>query len=205
MTSWFRFAPCGVRSALHGLLTTGRACASRSVFGVALLSVVFALGLAVPRAQAQIYVDADANGASDGSSWTDAYTNLQDALSIATGTDQIWIAAGTYTPTVPLDAGDARTATFYISGDQDGLTIYGGFAGTETALSERDLVANKTLLSGDLNGDDTSGGDNSENAYHVLVFDGGDFIGPDVGAECDPGDGAERRDRHGRQRRRCKP
>ena len=182
MTSWFRCAPCGVRSALHDLLTTSRAFALHLVFGAALLAVVFAMGLAAPRAQAQIHVDADANGASDGSSWTDAYTDLQDALSAATGTDQIWIAAGTYTPTVPLDGSDARTATFYISGDQDGLTIYGGFAGTETALSERDLVANETLLSGDLNGDDTSGGDNSENAYHVLVFDGGNGIGTDVEA-----------------------
>ena len=47
-------------------------------------------------------------------------------------------------------------------------------------------MANETLLSGDLNGDDTSGGNNNENAYHVLVFDGGDAIGPDVGANVTP-------------------
>ena len=75
-----------------------------------------------------LFVDADAMGAGDGTSWTDAYTDLQDALSAATGNDQIWIAAGTYTPRAPLDASDARTATFAVTGDQDGLEIYGGFA-----------------------------------------------------------------------------
>ena len=135
-----------------------------------------------------LFVDADAMGAGDGTSWTDAYTDLQDALSAATGNDQIWIAAGTYAPRAPLDASDARTATFAVTGDQDGLEIYGGFAGTETARSERDPVANETLLSGDLNGDDGPDTDGDgipdsgrgDNSYHVLVFNGGNRIGADV-------------------------
>ena len=85
MTSWSRFAPCRVRSALHGLLTTSRVFASHLVFGVALLSVVFALGLAAPRAQAQIYVDADASAGGDGSSWASAYSDLQTAINNASG------------------------------------------------------------------------------------------------------------------------
>ncbi|MBN1138299.1 MAG: tandem-95 repeat protein [Anaerolineae bacterium] len=45
-----------------------------------------------------IYVDAGASGAHDGSSWTDAYANLQDALAVAVAGSEIWVAQGIYTP-----------------------------------------------------------------------------------------------------------
>jgi hypothetical protein len=129
----------------------------------------------------------DASGGSDlntGRSWNEAFATLQKALSVATDNDQIWIAEGTYTPTFELDTdndpntSDPRTATFYVSGDQDGLKIYGGFAGSETSPDQRQ-PGSETVLSGDIDGDGTLSG----NSYHVLVFDGGDRIGPDVAAD----------------------
>ena len=135
------------------------------------------------------YVDAEATGDnSSGTSWTDAFPDLQDALTVATGGDEIWIAAGTYTPSAPLDASDARTATFEITGMQNGLGIYGGFAGGETARESRAPSANETILSGDLNGDDGPDTDGDgipdsgrgDNSYHVLVFNGGNRIGMDT-------------------------
>ena len=45
------------------------------------------------------------------------------------------------------------------------MAIYGGFAGTETLRSERDVSWNRTVLSGDLDMD----GDTSDNAYHVVT------------------------------------
>ncbi|PEN06083.1 hypothetical protein CRI93_11440, partial [Longimonas halophila] len=153
-------------------------------------AVLCALLIGPPGAQAQsgniIYVDADAPGNDDGSSWTDAYTNLQDALANATGSDEIWMAAGTYIPSSPVDAAP-RIATFEITGDQDGLQIYGGFEGTETRRSDRDPSVNETILSGDLDGDDgpDSDGDGlpdsgrGDNSYHVLVFNGGEGFGDD--------------------------
>jgi predicted outer membrane repeat protein len=141
--------------------------------------------LAGPRiATAQIYVDAAATGTEDGSSWTDAYTDLQDALAVATGSDEIWIAEGTYTP------GTNRSDSFTITGNQDGLKIYGGFAGGETSRSERDPTANPVVLSGDLGNNDGSDFDDDgvpdsgreENAHHVIFFNGGEGIGPSVGA-----------------------
>ncbi|MHC4657220.1 MAG: hypothetical protein ACYS91_19715, partial [Planctomycetota bacterium] len=78
-----------------------------------------------------LYVDANAVGAEDGSSWTDAYKYLQDALGDSVPDDQIWAAAGTYYPDAntsdPNSTGD-RTATF---GLINGVAIYGGFAGNE--------------------------------------------------------------------------
>ncbi|HJR80936.1 MAG TPA: choice-of-anchor Q domain-containing protein [Anaerolineales bacterium] len=114
-----------------------------------------------------LYVDAGASGANNGTSWTDAYTDLQSALSAATSGDEIWVAAGTYKPTTGAD----RTISFAL---KNGVAIYGGFAGTETLLSERDWEINLTILSGDLNGDDVGFTNNSENSYHVLTGGGTD-------------------------------
>lgn len=89
------------------------------------------------------FVDQAAIGADDGSSWTDAYVDLQDALVVAVNGDQIWIAQGVYTPT----SSRQRTIHFQIP---SGVQIYGGFAGTESAVAERDLAAHRTVLSGDI-------------------------------------------------------
>ena len=126
-----------------------------------------------------LHVDADATGANDGSSWANAFASLQDALAVATGNDEIWIAAGTYYPDdgANVTAGD-RAASFTVTGNQDGLKIYGGFAGTETMRSQRDVAANPVILSGDIGARINI----FDNSYHVFTFDGGNAIGEDVAA-----------------------
>ena len=86
------------------------------------------------------------SGTGDCSSWANA-CDLQYALTTATSGDEIWVAAGTYLPTTGSD----RTATFQLKND---AAVYGGFAGTESARSERDFTVNVTTLSGDLSGND---------------------------------------------------
>lgn len=118
----------------------------------------------------QVYVDADATGANDGSSWADAFTDLQDALGAAVGTScgaiEIWVAEGTYTP----DRGSAnRGATFQL---RDHVGVFGGFVGGETLLSQRDPAAHPTILSGDLIGDDDNGANIADNSYHVVTGTG---------------------------------
>ena len=71
-----------------------------------------------------IYVDADATGANDGSSWDNAYTALQPALDGASSGDEIWVAAGIYTPTLEMSPGITRTASFQL---KNGVALYGGF------------------------------------------------------------------------------
>jgi predicted outer membrane repeat protein len=127
---------------------------------------------------AQIYVDIDANaGTNSGTSWTNAYTDLQNALDAASVNDQIWVAAGTYLPTKDHTGNSSvnnRNKNFHLATD---MKIYGGFAGTETQLSQRDAATNITILSGDFNNDDgiTGSGNtlsitnNTENAYHVMI------------------------------------
>ena len=124
--------------------------------------------------QSTIYVDHDATGANNGASWSDAYIDLQDALDAATGGDEIWVAEGVYTPT----AGITRTATFTLV---NGVALYGGFAGTETARDQRDWEAHVTVLSGDLDGNDTTDVNGvvtsttnitGSNAYHVVTGGG---------------------------------
>lgn len=127
--------------------------------------------LVVNRAAARIFVNAGATGRNAGTSWADAYTELSRALNVAVPGQEVWVAAGTYTPTPHPDSADSRTATFPL---KSGVAVYGGFAGTETALGMRDWQRNRTILSGDLSGNDNanvhpSEPTRSENAYHVVV------------------------------------
>ena len=58
-----------------------------------------------------IYVDDDAGGANDGSSWTDAYTYLQDALGDATSAEkpvEVLVAQGLFNQACPDQKGALR-------------------------------------------------------------------------------------------------
>lgn len=116
-----------------------------------LLHVIFLLTIGIVNAQNVIYVNQNATGNNDGTSWADAYVLLESAVTSATPNTDIWIASGTYKPNLP---GGSRFSTFLIS--QPNIGLYGGFAGTETQLSQRIYGQNETILSGDLNGNDNA-------------------------------------------------
>jgi len=111
---------------------------------------------------ATIYVDLNATGSNNGTSWADAYTDLQVALSVSFINDEIWVATGTYKPTASTD----RAISFVM---KNGVNLYGGFDGTETSITQRNITANPTTLSGDIGqlGDNT---DNTRKIVRVLNF-----------------------------------
>ncbi|OAQ39187.1 hypothetical protein A5893_11005 [Pedobacter psychrophilus] len=112
------------------------------------------------------YVKSTGSDVAIGTTWATAYKTVQKALDVAIASDEIWVASGTYVPTKNI-AGTAVTNaadnTFYITKN---IKLYGGFAGTETNISQRIAGSNITTLSGDMNADD----DYSNNAYHVMVI-----------------------------------
>lgn len=127
---------------------------------------VLCIDLAV-HSQATYYVDAArSDNAGAGTSWATAKRDLQVAINMATVGDQVWVKAGTYLPTHDPFASTApannRDKTFSL---KNGVKIYGGFAGTETQLGQRNWQTNITTLSGDLGVLNTL----TDNAYHVVI------------------------------------
>lgn len=92
------------------------------------------------------FVNVNASGNNSGTSWTDAFTSLQSALTASAANDEIWIAAGTYKPD------PSNTAISFQM--KSNVNIYGGFASGATALGDRNPVTNEVILSGDLSDDD---------------------------------------------------
>ena len=151
-------------------------------WGIKVAILFLSLGAASACLGRIIYVDADAAGANDGSTWADAYNYLQHALSFALAGDEIRVAKGIYRP----DQGAAVTegnqsATFELI---NGLTIMGGYAGYgEPDPNARDIALYETILTGDLTGNDVNVNDpsdlrteptRSENSYHVVTSRGMD-------------------------------
>ncbi|CAM1345221.1 InlB B-repeat-containing protein [Tenacibaculum amylolyticum] len=99
----------------------------------------------------RLYVNKDATGANNGSSWTNAYTSLTSALNSVPSNAEIWVAKGTYKPSASV-----RTESFILG--KSNVKLYGGFAGNEATFNERNILlmhtTNKTVLSGDLEDND---------------------------------------------------
>ncbi|MCP4710593.1 MAG: hypothetical protein GY869_18370 [Planctomycetes bacterium] len=92
-------------------------------------------------------------GSGSGTSWGDAYGELQDALDVAVSGDEIWVAAGTYIPTKMVAVDNWGIGKSFQM--KNGVGIYGGFADVgDPVWEERDPNMYETILSGDLNSND---------------------------------------------------
>jgi hypothetical protein len=90
-------------------------------------------------AQLALRVDPAAPAGGDGLSWATALPGIKSAVAAAVANPavtEIWVRQGTYHPgTTPYTL-------------RNGLTIYGGFAGTESTLDQRNPSLNVTTLTG---------------------------------------------------------
>jgi len=125
-------------------------------------------------------------GTGDGSSWTDAYGDLQQALAVSLSFDQIWVASGTYSP------GDDSSDTFELI---DEVQVYGGFYGTpgtegDPYARDPDPATNNTVLSGNLG---TNGNSSvvvtATGVYEQTILDGFTITGG-IGGHDGSGNGA---------------
>ena len=147
-------------------------CSNRSNYHLRYFLFILVLSLVLVNSAAYagiIYVKHDASGTNDGSSWSDAYTDLHAAYSAAVSGDQVWVSAGTYKPS---QTGD-KSAYFNL---KNGVELYGGFDGTETLLQQRQWWKNITIVSGDLNNNDNNtinyqDASRSDNTYNIFYGD----------------------------------
>ena len=116
-----------------------------------------------PVAWAQTIRYVKPGGTGNGSSWASASGDLQAMIATSNTGGQVWVAGGTYKPT----SSTARNASFAM---RNRVGIYGGFVGTETALSQRPPInpasghSSSSVFSGDIG----VVGDNRDNSYHVI-------------------------------------
>jgi len=104
----------------------------------------------------QVYVDANATGANNGTSWANAYTDLQTAISNIGSHTTIHVAQGTYYPTTSSDRG----IFFNIP---NARILLGGYP---SGGGERNYELYPTVLSGDIGEKDK----HTDNSYHLLFF-----------------------------------
>ncbi|MFW2331451.1 MAG: hypothetical protein ACN4E2_04055, partial [Nitrospinota bacterium] len=124
------------------------------------------------------------DGSGDGSSWANALrgnipadAEESDTMSLQTVIDtagaavandeqfdsiEIWVKSGTYLPTWNWDTRTEQRGQYTSFKLQSGVSVIGGFAGDESSKSARvksdvagRIYASETILSGDMNGDDT--------------------------------------------------
>ncbi|WP_323026727.1 T9SS type A sorting domain-containing protein [Gelidibacter japonicus] len=108
---------------------------------------------------------------SDGSSWANAYTTIQAALNAAVSGDEIWVKQGTY-----IIVSEAEQLAY-----KEGVNVYGGFTGSETALSQRDANPELTIISHVENGTPDFRLLSSAVLNTATTWDGFTFDGNNVG------------------------
>ena len=97
-----------------------------------LTTLLLTLSILTATTAQTIHVTPTGSGTGTGAGWANA-TTLETAVSVATSGTAIWVQAGTYN----------LSATLVVP---QGVRVYGGFAGTETTLSQRNFATNRTII-----------------------------------------------------------
>ena len=124
-----------------------------------ILLIIFNTNLSFGQSQIK-YIDKTAKGLADGSSWKNAYANIDSALNNALPNDTFWITKGTYT------FSDSKKPSF----DGISFALIGGFEGYETNIQQRDVGKNKTTFHNYENGDTVT-----KYRSHLFFFKNGTY------------------------------
>ncbi|HUV05743.1 MAG TPA: right-handed parallel beta-helix repeat-containing protein [Armatimonadota bacterium] len=101
-------------------------------FPMVVYAFVLLLVVSSSAAAGTVYVKWDSPGPQHGNSWATAYHTIQQGINDAdVGNEEVWVARGTYLERIIL---------------KDGVSVYGGFAGTETERGQRDFRSNETVI-----------------------------------------------------------
>ena len=111
-----------------------------------------------------VYVDVNATGKENGSSWEDAFTDIQDAVDYLY--DQglegwVWVAKGLYS-----SSKNPRSVVIV----KQGIMLFGGFNGDETTLAQRDSVMHETIIQGWVGSEGK--GQRGVDMQHLTLLDG---------------------------------
>ena len=105
---------------------------------ILLSSIILLSSLSNSTWAAVIHVNgATGDDSENGFTWVAAKQTVQAGINAASANDQVWVTEDTYVEQITL---------------KSGVALYGGFAGDETLLEERDWQTNATILDGNQNG-----------------------------------------------------
>ncbi|MBI4556610.1 MAG: hypothetical protein HY706_03435, partial [Candidatus Hydrogenedentes bacterium] len=102
----------------------------------------------------------NSSGIEDGRSWSTAFNTIQEGIAAAinAGGGEVWVAGGTYSERRSSVIGGVNTGSLVLA---PGVSICGGFAGTESVRDARNLHVNQTVIDGTTSRD-------GNRAYHVV-------------------------------------
>lgn len=156
----------------------------REVLGVSAAIAALHVASVVHGQMRDVYVDQSAPPGGDGSSWTNAISNLRTALATVSGGSfgnavAVHIAGGMYRAHRNEASGSASGFTLNIGalGSASGVSLFGGYAGRSSPIPDhRDFVSTPTVLSADSLGDDAPGfanrADNAPAALRITATRG---------------------------------
>jgi len=111
-----------------------------SALRLPLLTFALALTASTTASASVWFVDQNAAGTANGTSWTNAFVTVQAGIAAAGNGDEIWVAQATYIP--PNNGGYVITAS---------IKLYGGFQSGDASVAARSGVIMNTILEGNNN------------------------------------------------------
>ena len=119
---------------------------------ICLFVLLFSWGIEATTVQTRWYVNIAGSATGAATSWATACSDLQLIINNSSAGDTIWVAQGTYVPirsanNLTVIRLNNRNNAFVLKSN---VHIYGGFAGNETNLLQRNWNTNPTVLSGDI-------------------------------------------------------